>query len=91
MNSLPSAKYKETPNEIEKSSLNSESSREKFNFFRLKKIKEEKIRQEKFTKTIYERKKIEVKISTQSRRRSTSARFTTIEKRFTRKILQEQC
>ena len=61
MNSLPSAKYKETPNEVEKSSLNSEVSREKFNFFRLKKIKEEKIRQEKFNKTIYERKKLKLR------------------------------
>ena len=32
MNSLPSAKYKQTPNEIETTSLNSESSKERFNF-----------------------------------------------------------
>ena len=37
MNSLPSTKYKQTPNEIEKNSLNSEASRERFNFLRLKK------------------------------------------------------
>ena len=58
MNSLPSAKYKETPNETEKRSLNSEASEERFNFFRLKKIKEETVRQEKFNKKIYERKKL---------------------------------
>ena len=34
MDSLPSAKYKQTPNEIEKNSLNSEASRETFNFLR---------------------------------------------------------
>ena len=38
MNSLPSAKYKQTPNEIEKNSLNSEASKERFNFnFKLEK------------------------------------------------------
>ena len=50
MNSLPSAKYKETPNETEKRSLNSEASEERFNFFRLKKIKEETVRQENLTR-----------------------------------------
>ena len=61
MNSLPSAKYKETPNEIEKNSLNSEASKESFNFLRLKKIKEEKVRQEHFNKKIYERKKLKLR------------------------------
>ena len=61
MNSLPSAKYKQTPNEIEKNSLNSEASKEKFNFLRLKKIREEKVRQEKFNKKIYERKKLKLR------------------------------
>ena len=42
MNSLPSAKYKQTANEIEKNSLNSEASRERFNFLRLKKIEKKK-------------------------------------------------
>ena len=52
MNSAPSAKCKQTPNEIEKNSLNSEASKEKFNFLRLKKIREEKVRQEKFNRKI---------------------------------------
>ena len=38
MNSFPCAKYKQTPNEIEKNSLNSEASKERFNFnFKLEK------------------------------------------------------
>ena len=35
MNSLPSAKYKQAPNEIEKNSLNSEASKKRCNFLRL--------------------------------------------------------
>ena len=61
MNSLPSAKYKQTPNEIEKNSLNSEASKERFNLLRLKKIRGEKVRQEKFNKKIYERKKVKLR------------------------------
>ena len=46
MNSLSFETYKQTPNEIEKKLLNSEASRERFNFLRLKKnIREEKVRQ----------------------------------------------
>ena len=41
MNSLPSAKYKQTSNKIEKNSLNSKASKGRFNFLRLKKIREE--------------------------------------------------
>ena len=37
MNSLPSGKYKQTPNEILKNSLISEASNERFNFFKTKK------------------------------------------------------
>ena len=50
MNSLPSTKYKQTPNEIEKNSLNSEASRERFNFWRLKKKIEKKNLTRKFTR-----------------------------------------
>ena len=42
MNSLSSVKYKQTPNDIKKNSLNSEISNERFNILRLKKIKEER-------------------------------------------------
>ena len=49
MNSLPSAKYKQTPNEIEKNSLNSEASKEKFNFLRLKKLEKEKLEKKNLT------------------------------------------
>ena len=45
---------KQTPNEIEKNSINSERSRETFNFLRLKTIREEKVIQETFIKKIYE-------------------------------------
>ena len=48
MNSLPSAKYKQTLNEIEKESLNSEASRERFNFLRLQKLEKKKLFQKKF-------------------------------------------
>ena len=54
MNSLPSAKYKQTPNDIEKNSLNSEASKERFDFLGLKKIRE--VRKEKFNRKIYEKK-----------------------------------
>ena len=56
INSLPSAKYKQTPNEIEKNSLNSEASRGRLNYLRLKRI-----RQERFNNKIYERKKFKLK------------------------------
>ena len=56
INSLPSAKYKQTPNEIEKNSLNSEASRGRLNYLRLKRI-----RQERFNNKIYERKKLKLK------------------------------
>ena len=61
MISLPSGKYKQTRNEIEKKSLNSETSKEKFSFLRLKRIREEKVRQEKFNRKIYERKKLKLR------------------------------
>ena len=63
MNSLPSAKQKETPNEIEKNPLNSEACKKRFNFLILKKMKEEKVRQEKFNKKIYRRKKLKLRSS----------------------------
>ena len=56
MNSLPSTKYKQTPNEIEKNSLNSEASKERFNFLKLKKV-----RQEKINKKTYKRKKLKLR------------------------------
>ena len=43
MNSLPSGKYEQTPNEAEKDSLNLERSRERFNFVRLKKLEKKKL------------------------------------------------
>ena len=63
MNSLLSAKYKQSPNEIEKNSLNSEVSNERFKFLRLKETGEEGVSQEKFNTKIYEKTKIKVKVS----------------------------
>ena len=60
-NSLPSAKYKQTPNGIEKNLLNSETSQERFNFLRLKKIREENVREEKFKRKIYEGKRLKLR------------------------------
>ena len=59
MNGLPSAKYKQTPNEIEKNSLNSEATGERFNFLRL--IKKEKVWQENFNEKIYDKKKLKLR------------------------------
>ena len=86
MNSLLSAKYKQSPNEIEKNSLNSEVSKERFKFLKLKEIREEEVRPEKFNTKIYKKTKIKVKISARSGRRSPSACFTTKEN-FTRVLL----
>ena len=61
MNSLTSARYRPTPNEIEKNSLNSKASKERFNFLRLKKFREQKVRQEKFDKKIFKRKKLKLR------------------------------
>ena len=61
MNSLPSTKCNQTPNEIEKNSLDFEASKERFNFLGLKRIREEKVRQEKFNRKIYERKNLKLK------------------------------
>ena len=46
MNSLPTAKYKHIPNDIENKILNSEVDRERFNFTRLLRIGKEKAQQE---------------------------------------------
>ena len=61
MNSLPTAKYNQIPNEIEKNTLSSEADRERFNFSRLKKISQEKSRPERFDKKIYRRKKLKLR------------------------------
>ena len=60
MNSLPSAKYKQTPNEIEKNSLNSEASKEKFNFLRLKKVEKKKLEKKNLTGK-FNRKKLKLR------------------------------
>ena len=87
MNSLPTAKYKQVPNDIERKSLKSEADKERSNFSSLEKISREKVRLEKFDKKIYKRKKIKVKNSARSGRRSTHTSCTTQEKRLTGKIL----
>ena len=61
MNSQPKTKYKQLPNDIEKNTLSSEASRERFNFSRLEKISIEKNRIEKFDKKIYQRKKLKLR------------------------------
>ena len=48
MNSQPTTKYKQVPNDIEKNILSSEASRERLNFSRLQKISREKNRLKKF-------------------------------------------
>ena len=62
MNSQPTTKYKQVPNDIEKNTLSSKASRERFNFSRLEKGRE-KNRLEKFDKKIYQRKKLNLRSS----------------------------
>ena len=58
INSLPTAKYKQVSNDIEKNTLSSETDRERFNFSRLEKISKEKIKLKniikKFTREKYQ-------------------------------------
>ena len=61
MNTMPSAKYKQVPNEVEKNTRCSEANWERFNFARLEKSKREKSRLEKFDKKIYKRKKLKLR------------------------------
>ena len=61
MNSQPTTKYKQVPNDIEKNILSSEASRERLNFSRLQKISREKNRLKKFNKKIYQRKKLKLR------------------------------
>ena len=61
INSMPSAKYKQVPNEVDKNTIGSEANRERFNFARLEKIKREKSRLEKLDKKTYKRKKLNLR------------------------------
>ena len=73
MNSHPSAKYKQVPENVKKSALASEASREKFNFVRLwKKFEKKKIGSNDLTQNLPE-KKTKAKISAQGGRRSPCA------------------
>ena len=73
MNSHPSAKYKQVPENVKKSTLASEASREKFNFVRLrKKFEKKKIVSKDLTQNLPE-KKTKAKISARGGRRSPRA------------------
>ena len=61
MNSLPSEKYKQIPNNIERKTFKSEVDRERFNFSRLEKISRQKVQLEKSEKKIYQRKKLKLR------------------------------
>ena len=87
MNSLPTAKYKQVPDDIRIKTLKSEAKREIVNFSKLEKISREKVWFEKFNKKIYQRKKKKVKISARSGRRSTHTHCPAQEKRLTWRIL----
>ena len=60
-NSLPKAKFKQVPNDIENKTLNSEADRERFNFTRLLQIGKEKAQQERYNRKIYLRKKLKLR------------------------------
>ena len=61
MNSLPTEKYKQIPNNIERKTFKSKVDRERFNFFRLEKISRQKVQLEKSEKKIYQRKKLKLR------------------------------
>ena len=61
MSSLPTAKYKKVPNDIENKILNSEADRERFNFTKLSRIGKEKAWQERCNIKIYSRKKLKLR------------------------------
>ena len=50
VNSMPSVKYKQTPNDVEKDTLTSDTNKERFNFARVEKIRRKKSRLEKYDK-----------------------------------------
>ena len=52
MNSLPTAKYKQVPNDIEKNTLSLETSTKRFNFCRPEKFARKKIDLRRFDKKI---------------------------------------
>ena len=52
MNSQPTTKFRQVPNDIKKNTLSHEASRARFNFSRLEKIGREKNNFEKFDKKI---------------------------------------
>ena len=58
---MPSVRYKQTPNDIEKNKLNSEANKGRFNFAMLEKTRREKSRLEKFHKKIYQRNKLRLR------------------------------
>ena len=73
MNSNPSAKYKQVPENVKKNALASEASREKFNFVGLrKKFEKKKIRSKDLTQNLPE-KKTKAKIFARGGRRSPRA------------------
>ena len=47
---LPTAKYKEIPNDVEKNTLRPEASRKRFNFARVEKLTEKKLDLKNLTK-----------------------------------------
>ena len=61
MNSLPTAKYKQVPNDIENKILNSEADRERFNSKKLLRIGKKKGWQEIYNRKIYSRKKLKLR------------------------------
>ena len=61
MYSLPTAKYKQVPNDVESKTLISEADRERFDFTRLLRISKEKAQQERYNRKIYSRKKLKLR------------------------------
>ena len=58
---MPSEKNKQAPNEIEKSSLNSEASRERFNFVRSKKLEKKNLDRENLPRRFKRDKKLKLR------------------------------
>ena len=68
INNLPNAKYKEVPNDVEKTPRDLMHLEKDLKFVRLEKVNREKNRLERFDKKNYQRKKNQVKTSASSRR-----------------------
>ena len=91
MNSCSIAKYKQVPDDVEKSALASGASTERFYFIRLEKIRREKDMPERFDIKTYQRKKLKLgsplEVGEESSCTPVDSRRKTRPENFTRVVL----